>query len=170
MAFFFRSRSAEASTPPKMEIPSEWIKVLGPEVKSYVAFLERLRLRHLKVEQIIEPHLKRRGKVQNTLPPKKLWRQMRPTLLATDRLAEKLGEPVRDVISAYRSPEYNRACRAARDSYHMRNMALDLQFRSSPRTVALAARELREKGVFQGGVGRYSGFTHLDTRGQKADW
>jgi hypothetical protein len=29
---------------------------------------------------------------------------------------------------------------------------------------------MRKEGVFKGGVGRYPGFTHIDTRGSNADW
>jgi hypothetical protein len=172
MAFIFRPRQPSgAGSTGRVEIPDEWIKALGPQVRDYVVFLQRLRLRHIKVEQIIEPHLRRRGNVQNTIPPKQLWRAMAPTLKATDLVARQLGEPVHNIISAYRSPAYNARCPgASRNSYHVRNMALDLQFRSSPRRVAMVARELRDKGVFSGGVGRYSGFTHIDTRGRKADW
>lgn len=175
MGFIFRPASSASSparsTRGRVEIPEDWVRVLGPQVRDYVAFLQRLRLRHIKIEQIIEPHLKRRGKVQNSIPPRQMWRSIAPTLKAADQVAARLGEPVSHIISAYRSPAYNARCAGARsNSYHLRNMALDLQFRSSPRRVAMVARELRERGVFAGGVGRYSGFTHLDTRGRKADW
>jgi hypothetical protein len=29
---------------------------------------------------------------------------------------------------------------------------------------------MRSTGLFQGGVGRYGSFTHIDTRGSNADW
>ena len=169
MGFFWSTPRNKANA--NIEIPAEWIERFGPSVREYVSFLQRLNLKHLRIEQLISAHMKERGKVKNSLPPKALWRNIRPTLKAADRLAEKLNEPIRNIVSAYRSPRYNARCAGARSrSFHMHNMALDLQFRSSPRQVALAARELREKGVFTGGVGRYSSFTHIDTRGKKADW
>ncbi|MFY8216096.1 MAG: YcbK family protein, partial [Chthoniobacterales bacterium] len=119
---------------------------------------------------VIAPHLKTRGRLANSLPPKDCWKNIAPTLRAVDRLSTVLQEPVVEVISAYRSPAYNRSCGGSGASQHVRNTALDLKFESSPRTVAKAARELRDRGVFLGGVGRYSGFTHIDTRGSKADW
>lgn len=168
LAFFWNTPRSSAST---VAIPEEWINHFGPSVRDYVAYLQRLRLKRITIQQIIEAHRKQRGKVKNAIPPKQLWKNIRPTLLAADRLCDKLGEPVRNIVSAYRSPQYNARCPGARsNSFHVRNMALDLQFRSSSRQVALAARELREKGVFSGGVGRYSSFTHIDTRGKKADW
>jgi uncharacterized protein YcbK (DUF882 family) len=172
MGFIFRPTGSTASSSrSRIEVPEEWVKTLGPQVRDYVAFIQRLRLRHIKIEQLIEAHMKRRGTVQNTIPPKKMWRSLVPTLKATDAVAARLGEPVSHIISAYRSPAYNARCPGARrNSFHVQNMALDLQFRSSPRRVAMVARELRERGHFTGGVGRYSGFTHIDTRGRKADW
>jgi hypothetical protein len=165
--FSSRSGGAVGTT----QVPEEWVRRLGPQVRDYVRFLQGLRLRNISIHQIIEPHLRQRGKVSNSLPPKQLWRNIRNTLRATDLVAQRLGEPVKDVISAYRSPAYNARCPGARsNSYHMRNMALDLQFRSSPRRVAMVAREIRERGIFAGGVGRYGSFTHIDTRGRKADW
>jgi hypothetical protein len=29
---------------------------------------------------------------------------------------------------------------------------------------------VRSKGAFQGGIGRYPDFTHIDTRGYNVDW
>ncbi len=152
-------------------IPKEWVEVLGKEAISYAHYLSQLQLRRIRVEQIIKPHLRRRGNVQNRIPPRSAWKNIRASLRAADRIAERLGEPVGEIISAYRSPQYNARCSGARSkSFHMHNMALDLKFRASPRQVAMVAREMREKGVFSGGVGRYSGFTHIDSRGKKADW
>jgi hypothetical protein len=45
-----------------------------------------------------------------------------------------------------------------------------VQFGVAPSVVAQTARTLRSRGVFRGGVGRYSTFTHIDTRGQNVDW
>lgn len=165
----FTSRSGGAVG--TVAVPDEWVRRLGPQVRDYVRFLQSLKLRNIRIEQIIEPHMRQRGRVSNVLPPKSMWRNMRATLRATDFVAQRMGEPVRSIVSAYRSPEYNARCPGARsNSYHLRNMALDLQFRSSPRKVAMVARELRDRGLFAGGVGRYSSFTHIDTRGKKADW
>lgn len=153
------------------DLPYEWVNQLGQPLRGYASFLGGMQLRRVSVRQIIEPHLKLRGKVQNTLPPAKLWRNMRPTLLVAEQIGNRLGENVRVVISAYRSPEYNARCEgAARNSQHMRNLALDLQFTSSPRRVAQVARDLRAEGKFQGGVGLYPTFVHVDTRGTNADW
>lgn len=167
---FFWHQPPPATAPEGVSIEPKWVEQLGEGIYGYAHFLHRLKLRNITVEQILEAHARRRGRVLNSLPPRSLWRNMKATLQAAERLAEYLGEPVEHVVSAYRNPAYNSACRAAPMSYHMRNMALDLQFRSKPRQVAAAARELRQRGVFRGGIGRYSGFTHIDTRGHPADW
>ena len=40
----------------------------------------------------------------------------------------------------------------------------------SPGKVAAMVRAMKSSGLFKGGVGRYGNFTHVDTRGQNADW
>lgn len=160
-----------AMTPSAPAIPADWMKTLGDKAVDYVAFLEKLKLRFLPTAKIIEPHLKQHGSVRNSLPPAELWKNMPATLLVADKIAECLGESVVEVISAYRSPAYNATCPGGKtQSQHLRNGALDLVFKSSPVRVAKVARELRSQGVFQGGVGVYPAFTHVDTRGKNADW
>lgn len=152
-------------------IPADWTRILGAATSEYTAFLERLKLRFLPASKILAPHLKQHGSVRNSLPPSSLWSNLPPTLLVADKIAEKLGEPVLEVISAYRSPAYNATCPGGKtQSQHLRNGALDLVFRSAPREVAAVARDLRSQGVFRGGVGVYRDFTHVDTRGTNADW
>jgi uncharacterized protein YcbK (DUF882 family) len=125
----------------------------------------------LTVHQVIEAHAKQRGTVWNTLPPRALWRQMVPTLRVIDRLCQEMEQPVTEIVSAYRCPAYNARCAGARSgSWHQANVAVDVKFAVAASTVAQTARTLRSRGLFRGGVGRYSGFTHVDTRGQNVDW
>lgn len=90
-----------------------------------------------------------------------------PTLidtLAKLRYRLTLAEPIQ-IMSGYRSPETNAAVRrhnhnAARNSYHMQGMAVDISVpRLSLRKLRRAAIEMRA-----GGVGTYPGgqFIHLD--------
>ena len=82
-----------------------------------------------------------------------------------------IGEPVKEIVSVYRSPGYNKAVRGNRGSYHMSNQAIDVMFnKTSPWKVARAAKQMRNKKVFKGGIGRYRHFVHIDTRGVNADW
>jgi len=142
-----------------------------PNFREYRDFLASAGLRHLAVSDILAAHAKVRGGVANHLPPIELWNNLPPTLRVADALVEKLRQPVRLVVSAYRSPEYNAQCPgAAPHSQHTRNAALDLVFAVPAHAVAQAARALRAEGLFRGGVGEYPTFTHIDTRGHNADW
>jgi uncharacterized protein YcbK (DUF882 family) len=121
--------------------------------------------------EMLRAHFKMRGNVCNTLPPREHWKNIAPTLRVADELRERLGVPLVTIASAYRSPSYNATCPgAAAHSYHTRNMALDLVFDCAPEKVVKAAGTLRAEGFFAGGIGRYTGFTHVDTRGKAADW
>lgn len=96
---------------------------------------------------------------------------MAPTLKVVDRLAAELDQPVKEIISAYRSPSYNARCSGAkRGSWHKSNVALDVKFPVRASVVSSKVRALRSRGLFKGGVGHYSSFTHVDTRGQSVDW
>jgi hypothetical protein len=142
-----------------------------PGWEEYKGFLQSLNLQHIPVNQILLSHVKKRQGISNRLPPRELWGNMVPTLYVADALAGELGEEAAEVVSAYRSEDYNAQCPgAARNSQHRRNGALDLMFRAKPSRVAAAARSLRGQGLFRGGVGLYPAFTHIDTRGENADW
>ncbi len=164
-------RALDGGKPASSEIPPSLRGLIGKNGDAYKKFLSRIGLRRISVQAILESHAKARGNVHNTLPPRQLWPNIRSTLLVLDNVALRLGEPVGQVLSVYRSPAYNALCPGAKsNSYHIRNNAIDVRFSSSPGRVAAAARDLRKRGLFQGGVGRYPGFTHLDTRGANADW
>lgn len=153
-------------------VSSRWVSLQGEKnVQSYAKYLEGLRLKYVTPIQVIKAHAKTKGSLWNSLPPRSMWRSMAGTLKAADRIAATLGKPVKEVTSAYRSPAYNRRCPGAKSrSWHMQNFALDLQFSASTSSVARAARHVRSKGFFKGGIGRYSSFVHIDTRGQNVDW
>lgn len=83
-------------------------------------------------------------------------------LAATQRLLEA-SEPM-SIVSGYRSPVTNAMLRrknrgVAKDSYHTKGMATDLQMKTrSPVQIRRAAKRLGA-----GGVGGYRSFTHLDS-------
>ncbi len=168
-AFWF-GRKKEA-TLDYSRLPAEWVRRQGGNLQSYANYIAKLGLKHVTPMQLIEAHAKRRGSVWNSLPPKSMWRNMAPTLKALDRVAASVGHPVKEVVSAYRSPSYNARCAGAkRGSWHQANVALDVKFPVRASSVASVARSLRSRGHFRGGVGRYYSFTHIDTRGQNVDW
>lgn len=77
------------------------------------------------------------------------------------------------VSSGYRSPQLNaKVPGAAKNSFHMKGMAVDLQSNDiSPGELANRIEKLISQGkIKQGGLGRYSSWTHYDNRGTKARW
>lgn len=169
--FFASFGGPPTGTLERLNIPAAWQGILGSNLPAYADYLNKSNLKHFKVRQVIEPHIRKRGRVQNTLPPKAMWANIRSTLKVIDSLSDRLDENVDRCISAYRSPDYNASCPGAkRHSYHTRNNAIDIVFPCSPGKVAAMARAMRSTGIFKGGVGRYSGFTHIDTRGSNFDW
>jgi hypothetical protein len=171
MDFFSSYQPASRGILTRLDIPADWMPQLGSLLPSYADYLERIKLRNLSVRQMIAPHAKSHGSVHNTLPPRSMWRNIRSTLKVVDSLAGRLDLPVYEVVSAYRTRAYNARCPGAKsNSYHLCNNAMDIVFKCPPGKVAAMARAMRATGLFKGGVGRYRGFTHIDTRGANADW
>ena len=152
-------------------IPHAWIQAKGSDVTRYARYIQSLNLRNITPRMVLAPHFKSRGSVSNCLPPKTYWRKLGPTLKLIDTIVSRIGSPLKEIASAYRSPSYNRAVGGRTKSYHMQNMACDIKFHGvSTYHVAAAAKELRNQGLYRGGVGRYSAFVHVDTRGTNVDW
>jgi len=162
---FFGKRSAA-----DLGIPHKWIRQLGKECVDYANYIDRMRLGRVAVLQVVGYDYKQRGNVHNVIPPKRQWKYIKATLQVADRIGHELGMPASQIVSAYRSPAYNRRCGGASRSQHMYNRALDIRFPTSAYQVTRAARDLRARGLFKGGVGSYSSFTHVDTRGENRDW
>ncbi|MBB5353598.1 hypothetical protein HNR46_003859 [Haloferula luteola] len=171
-SLFGRSKASVESTRLDVSgLSDEWVRRQGSELGVYADYLSRAGFRHLTPLQVIEAHAKSHGGVWNSLPPRDLWDNLVPTLRVIDRVSVELGQPVQEIISAYRSPAYNARCPGASSgSWHQQNFAVDVRFKTRASVVASTARRLRGQGLFQGGIGRYPTFTHIDTRGQSVDW
>lgn len=75
------------------------------------------------------------------------------------QLRDALGVPL-IVVSAYRSPEHNRAVGGAKNSYHMKGVAFDIQMANhDPMLFEVAAREIGFRGF---GYYPKQGFMHID--------
>jgi hypothetical protein len=168
-AFFFRK---PANPEVKMDLlPATWVEQQGKDLLNYIDFLACLNLENITVQQLIEAHAKQRGGVWNQLPHSSLWKNIAPTLKAADRIARQLRVQVKEIVSAYRAPAYNARCSGARRaSWHQTNYALDVSFPVRASVVTRTARDMRNKGLFRGGIGGYSRFTHIDSRGTNIDW
>ncbi len=159
------------STKPVEGIPDEWVKKKGTDVLRYANYIKGLKLKNISPYAVLKPHFKTRGSISNSLPPRYMWKRLGDTLKVLDRLAYELNSPVKELLSIYRSPRYNRSCGGRSKSQHMENRAIDVKFtRVSSYTAARKAKQLRDKGYFKGGVGTYSSFLHIDTRGSNATW
>ncbi len=90
-----------------------------------------------------------------------------------ERIRAEFNAPIQ-VISAYRTPEYNKRCGGSKNSQHLLGKAADI--RISGITVADLAstveRLIEEGAIIQGGIGTYpkQNFVHYDIRGNRARW
>lgn len=155
---------------PAPGLPEEWC-VNNRSAGEYLRYLSSLNLQRVSARQVLESHAKQRGAVWNTLPPRQTWKRMGYVLKVIDRLALEMNVSEVEVISAYRSPAYNARCAGAKTgSWHQANVAADVKFPVRASKVTATARELRDLGLFKGGVGGYWNFTHIDARGQNVNW
>ncbi len=153
------------------DLNPEWARKQGSLLPEYTRYLWGLRLKAISPAQVIEAHAKNRGTIWNTLPPKAWWTRMGYTLRVADRIALEMNVSQVEVISAYRSPAYNANCEGAKSrSWHQANVAVDVKFPARASQVTSTARNLRDRGLFKGGVGGYWNFTHIDTRGENMNW
>ena len=130
----------------------------------------------------------------NSLPRRELWPNIKLAALVLDVIRARFDRPA-IVTSTFRARAYNARVGGSPTSQHQAFCAIDFVMAgTSPREVARHARSLRGVPIpgfragddrvpvpgiefkeisdskFQGGVGDYSNFCHLDTRGCKRDW
>lgn len=80
------------------------------------------------------------------------------------KIRKHFNKPVY-INSGYRCPTHNKAISGSPKSQHMEGKAADIKVSGvSPDRVADYCES------FVDGLGRYSSFTHIDTRGYKARW
>ncbi|MGO8124271.1 YcbK family protein [Rhizobium ruizarguesonis] len=88
-----------------------------------------------------------------------------------DEIRQRLGASCR-ILSAYRAPAYNSCIGGESASLHVSYNAIDFRCTSGTSTqwrdVARAVRS--SNPAFKGGIGFYSSFVHIDTRGSIANW
>ncbi|MEL6450405.1 MAG: D-Ala-D-Ala carboxypeptidase family metallohydrolase [Pseudomonadota bacterium] len=108
----------------------------------------------------------------NTDPPKSLWPNIVSTARAIDEFRGRIKLPV-VLTSVYRSPAYNAAIGGATASRHMEFDAIDFVVKGStvgPVEWAQILKDMRSDGFFSGGIGVYSSFVHVDTRGTNVNF
>ncbi|YCM46001.1 D-Ala-D-Ala carboxypeptidase family metallohydrolase [Verrucomicrobiaceae bacterium 227] len=148
-----------------------YLRHTEPHEEQYAHFIHSLGLNHIAPFELLRVHRNCHRGVHNCLPPEQLWQQMGETLKIADELRTRLDRKMLLITSAYRSPEYNRVIPgSASRSYHTKNCALDLVYDCPPAHALKEAKAMRREGRFKGGLGLYSSFIHLDTRGSNAIW
>lgn len=153
------------------DLPEEWSERYGRLAPEYLRYLNSLNMQRVCPTQVIGSHAKAKGGVWNALPPKTWWKRMGYVLRVVDRIAREMNVAEVEIISAYRCPPYNALCAGARaGSWHQANVAVDVKFPVRASKVTATARQLRDLGLFRGGVGGYWNFTHIDARGQNINW
>jgi len=104
----------------------------------------------------------------NSEPPSSLYKNITKVAKVCDLIREEAGVPIR-VNSCFRNEAYNKAIGGVPKSQHRKGKAADI---SGPATTVIRniAKMLRNEGVFQGGIGIYNNFVHIDVRGTPANW
>lgn len=107
---------------------------------------------------------------KNRLPPQSIWENVAPLVAALDAIRAELGYSVR-ITNCYRAPPYNSCVGGVSSSQHLNFKAADFVCdQGNSAAWASAAKVVRDRGKFSGGIGIYSGFVHVDVRGENADW
>ncbi|WP_299868004.1 D-Ala-D-Ala carboxypeptidase family metallohydrolase [uncultured Roseobacter sp.] len=109
----------------------------------------------------------------NTDPPAELYNSVTPLVRVLDEIRNRIGGRI-SLNSVYRSPAYNGSINGASSSRHMAFDAADFRVIDSGHgnsgDWADVALGLRRDGFFEGGIGIYNSFVHVDTRGHRATW
>jgi hypothetical protein len=161
-----------------LDAAADAVAALSPAAE-FERFVDGLGLPNFRGAEFTPYWTRVRNGVSNSPPPRDLWENIVPTLVVLQRFRTETGSPVQ-FLSTFRSSKYNKAIGGATHSQHTQFRAID--FTVSSGTPAQWAKRLRSYrgdeftnplgGSFtlRGGIGVYSGFVHLDTRGTVADW
>ena len=86
-------------------------------------------------------------------------------------LRTELGRSI-TITSGYRSPAHNLRIGGAKDSFHVRGMAADIQVSGlTPKQVFDTIEKLIKEGKMkEGGLGLYNSWVHYDFRGRRIRW
>lgn len=148
-------------------IPAVPTKPLSQKEK-FQKELDKLGVKHFTADEVFYKGASDKKLKLNTEPPEILWNNIWETIKIADKARTTHGKPIK-INSAYRSPKYNKAISGASKSFHTKFNALDLRT-SAPKQLHKILLDLRNKGLFKGGLGLYKTFVHVDTRGYNADW
>ena len=150
-------------------------EAIAANAETFTQGFQRLKLEHFTAREFLTMgagHFDSRspGYALNSHPPRILWAKIYQLARVLDKLRKEIDAPIQ-LQSVFRNERYNAAIGGAPLSQHKLGQAADI---SSPRRSPLylwrcAIRE-RDKGTFEGGIGLYDNFVHIDIRGKRANW
>lgn len=87
------------------------------------------------------------------------------------KIREAAGVPLH-ITSAYRTSSHNKKIGGAKNSYHVKGMAVDIVARglSASKLHNIILSLIKEGKIQDGGLGIYANWVHYDHRGFKARW
>lgn len=139
-------------------------------VAALSAMLDAKGIRHFTARELLTMGARNAELKLNTLPPQHILGDIVRTARLADHIRARLGKPI-TVISAYRSPAYNKAIGGAGRSRHMWNQALDLTCRGvRPAALYDAACHIAAREKLQAGIGLYDWGIHIDTGWHDRRW
>lgn len=147
----------------------------GFDMQAFKAFVAGLGLRHFGPEELLFMGNSNAAGAscagRNSPPPANLWPRIANTARMLDEIRHRIGASCR-ILSAYRAPAYNSCIGGESASLHMSFNAIDFRCTSGTSTQWRdLARTVRSSNpAFKGGIGLYSSFVHIDTRGTIANW
>jgi hypothetical protein len=145
-----------------------------PLIREFQDFFRSLGARHFRADELLFLGASHHGTGscagKNRLPPRELWPNIVPLVHALDAIRDHVGKPIR-LTNVYRDGPYNTCVGGVSSSQHLLFKAADIVASGANSTeCARCARAVRTGGVFTGGIGHYTGFVHVDVRGEIADW
>lgn len=128
------------------------------------AFLRAHRITHFSAREVC-PLGRTSNGVRLSRPPVRMWANIVPTLQVWEWVRARLdGRPVL-VTSGWRDPAYNRAIGGSTGSLHTAFSAVDAHPKGLPPVEAARIVHDEHPHADQMGLGGYTGFVHVDTRG-----
>lgn len=145
-----------------------------PEMVAFREFFSTIGARHFSADEfmVLGPSHHGTGACagKNTMPERALWDNVVPLVRAMDAIRAELGAAVR-ITNCYRGEAYNSCIGGVPRSQHKQFRAADFVCGAgASKAWADAARRVRDRGGFAGGIGIYNSFVHIDVRGSNADW
>jgi hypothetical protein len=131
---------------------------------------------HRGSDKILTPHFREYEFFCKSLDFKKDWHLLAQSLVMGAEIVREFVDVPLLISSSFRTPEGNKACGGAPDSFHLKGMALDLrclsQLRSGPLNQSLINENLFRRGFLYhslrsvgiNGFGISERFLHIDTR------